>query len=303
LGKDFLVVGIGEILWDLLPSGKMLGGAPTNFAFHANQLSAKGIPVSAIGNDELGKEIISELNLRGINVEYIQETYRKKTGVVEVSFEDGEPKYNIIENVAWDDIQISNSLIELFSKADAVCYGTLAQRDQNNKVVINRLLNETKSSCVKYFDINLRQNYYSSDLINHLAKLSNIIKLNENELNVLSDIFQLEGSTLEKCRKIIRQFELDLVVLTMGEKGSYLVSFNEESKIKPVVSKVVDTIGAGDSFSAAIIVGLLNNLDLKLLNEFANEVSSFVCSQNGGTPVLPENLKNWIQNKYERLEL
>ena len=303
LKKKFLVIGIGEILWDLLPSGKMLGGAPTNFAFHANQLGGRGIPVSAVGDDELGNEIFSELNKRNIDSNFIQQIENQKTGVVEITFNEAEPNYNIIENVAWDNLQITDELLRLFENADAVCFGTLAQRSKNNKVVIDTLLSVTKSSCIKYFDINLRQNYYSYELINHIAQISNIIKLNEDELKVLSNIFDLEGDRLQKCRLIIQQFDLDLVVLTMGNKGSLLVTLNDSSQIKPVINQVVDTIGAGDSFSAAIIIGLLNQLDLKSLNEFASEVSSFVCSCQGATPVLTKRLKNWIQNKCERLEI
>ncbi len=298
-----MVIGIGEILWDLLPSGKMLGGAPANFAYHANQLGAEGIPVSAVGDDELGSELTSDLKQLGVDTSYIQVNSDKPTGTVNVTFSNNEPQYEIVENVAWDNLKLSDELLNLFTKADAVCFGTLAQRTKENRGVINALISELDSSCIKYFDLNLRQSFYSKELIDHLIRLSDILKLNNDELEVISKIYKLNGNRIVRCRELIRKFELNMIVLTIGSEGSLIITAEDYSQSVPVVTKIEDTIGAGDSFSAAIVIGLLHNVEIHELNAFANEVSSHVCSQKGGTPILPENLKKWIYNKYKRLEI
>lgn len=303
MGKNFIVLGIGEILYDLLPDGKVLGGAPTNFAYHANELGAVGIPVSAIGCDALGDEILLELGKRGLKANYIQRDKNHNTGIVKVEFRDGEPNYFIEENAAWDNIKLTKELLDIFKKADAVCFGSLAQRTKNNQLVISTLLSELKSSCIVYFDLNLRQNFFSKELIDRLVRQSNIFKLNEDELHYISQLYNLTGNELNRSRTIINMFDLSLVALTLGAKGSLLITANESSKVRPTANKIQDTIGAGDSFSAAVVVGLLNHMDIASTNEFANEVASYVCSQKGGTPRIPEKLKYWTQNKSLRLKL
>lgn len=300
--NNFTVIGIGEILWDLLPDGKVLGGAPANFAYHANELDVFGIPVSAVGEDDLGDEILLELDKRGISSKYIQRDKYHSTGVVKVNFIYDEPHYIIEENSAWDNLQLTDELLDLFKIADAVCFGTLAQRSANNQAVINKLLRELKSSCIVYFDLNLRQNYYSKKLIDSLLEQSNIFKLNDNELKYISDFYGLNGSDLEKCNSLVKKFNLRLIALTLGGKGSLLVTNDGASRISPKIIQIQDTIGAGDSFSAAVVVGLLKHLNLESINEFANEVASYVCSQKGATPALPLKLKHWTQKKSLRLE-
>ena len=295
MSNDFIVIGIGEILWDFLPDSKILGGAPSNFAYHATELGVVGIPVSAVGCDAFGDEIFLELKKRGLNSNYIQRDKNKSTGIVKVEFQYDEPNYFIKENVAWDNLRITDELIDLFKKADAICFGTLGQRSDNNKFVINKLLDEVKSTCIVYFDLNLRQNFFSEKLIESLLKRSDVFKLNEGELKYISQLYELNGSDLEICKSLINKFDLKLIVLTLGKKGSLLVTSESSSQITPLVTRVQDTIGAGDSFSAAVIVGMLERLDLESINEFANEVAGYVCSQKGATPSLPLKLKYWTK--------
>jgi fructokinase len=294
--RKFVVVGLGEILWDLLPQGKILGGAPANVAFHANQLGAYGIPVSVVGKDEYGTQLLNELNKKEIDTNYIQIDELHRTGVVEVTFREGEPNYNITENVAWDNLKITKELLEIIKRADALYFGTLASRSENNRAVINTLVNDVKSSCIRYYDLNIRQNYYSGELIENLIRSTDILKLNEVELNLIKIMYNLGGNYSEIATNIIKMFELKMIVLTMGANGSMIIDQNGFSHVTPRLMNVIDTVGAGDSFSAAIIIGLLNNMDIGSINEYASKISSYVCSVIGGTPILPEELRKWNKN-------
>ncbi|PWD99819.1 carbohydrate kinase family protein [Marinilabilia rubra] len=282
------VVGIGEILWDLLPEGKQLGGAPANFAWHAKQLGANGAVISAIGQDKLGDEILELINSKGLtNGISILE---KPTGTVGVELVNGIPDYTIFEDVAWDRIELNKTAIEVLDHADAICFGSLAQRSEVSRQTIRKALEATPIGCEKVFDINLRQNYYSKEIIEASLQQATVFKLNDEELIELRKMFQLEGDDLKVCGELMGKFNLKLLALTGGEEGSTLMTISEVSHLETPKVEVADTIGAGDSFTAAITMGLLEGLPLPEIHRRAVNLSAFVCTQNGAMPSLKEGV-------------
>jgi fructokinase len=298
IGKDFIpmkkiLVGIGEILWDLLPSGKQLGGAPANFASHASLLGEEGIVVSCIGNDDLGKEILIQLDSMCLNRDFITIDPVKPTGTVQVILDPhGIPTFTIQEDVAWDYIPQTGQLPDLARSADVVCFGCLAQRSAVSRETIMSFLDGTSPHALRIFDVNLRQSFYSQEMINHSIRLANILKLNENELPVVAGLLGLEGdvNTLLLC--LSERYDLEVIALTRGSNGSVLFSGGRVSLHKGIPVEVVDTVGAGDAFTAAMAIGLLRDDDLDTINEFANQVASFVCTQSGAISKIPERIKN-----------
>ncbi len=276
------VVGIGEILWDLLPQGKVLGGAPANFAYHANQLGAESYVISAIGDDELGREIVSLLSDFDLNLKL--DTVPHTTGVVNVTLKDGIPEYEILQPVAWDYITLTPEHIELAKQTDAVCFGSLAQRNEVSRKAITDFVKLVPDSALKIFDINLRQSFYSKELLEASLQLANVLKINDDELIIVAKMFGWEGDDEAICRQIIKAYDLRLLAYTCGTKGSYLFT-NEYSSFKetPIV-EVKDTVGAGDSFTAAMTMGLLNKRPLGECHEMAVKISAFVCTNHGATP-------------------
>lgn len=289
--KTFKVVGIGELLWDLLPQGKQLGGAPFNFAIHAFCAGCQPFVVSAIGSDALGKEILKKFDEFGLDKSFVQQFSDYSTGTVKVSLgRNGIPSYIIHEDVAWDNIQWNNSLEMLAGAIDAVCFGSLAQRNQESQNTILNFLRATRPDCMRVFDINLRQSFYSHKVLTQSLELSTILKLNEEEFSVLAELFNISGKEEEQLEQLLNKFSLQLIALTKGEKGSILYTQNEKScKDAPKV-KIVDTVGAGDSFTAILVTGLLHKVELCKIHKTANRVAAFVCTQNGATPKLPEEL-------------
>ena len=286
-----IIVGIGEILWDMLPEGKQLGGAPMNFAYWIKQLGGEAIIVSAVGNDLLGEEILSRLEKINLKENFVQKKIKYPTGTVDVKIDDnGKPEYIIHENVAWDYIGWNDEIRCLAEKADAVCFGSLAQRSEKSKGTINKFFESTNSNCVKIFDINLRQHYYDKKIIESSLDKASVLKLNDDELLVVGNMFGLSGCDEKIIRKLIDKFELDLVALTRGPKGSLLISKNEISENPGVKVNIVDTVGAGDSFSAAVVMGLLEGKTLTTINESANELAAKVCSIHGGTGLVETGL-------------
>ncbi|MBB3697030.1 carbohydrate kinase [Flammeovirga yaeyamensis] len=274
------IFGFGEILWDLLPQGKQLGGAPANFIYHCTQLGADAISISSIGNDPLGYEIKEVLSNNKVEAELSISDL--PTGTVSVELDDqGIPSYIIHENVAWDDIQLSNQTIDQFRQADALCFGTLSQRSANNRKVLSKLLSIVPSTCLRVFDINIRQSYYSKDLIEECLTSASIFKLNEDELELMKSLFSLRGTTEEILSQLIKNYHLNVVALTMGTEGSYLCTENETSFLPTPKVNVVDTVGAGDAFTAALVVGWLQSKTLKQIHEEAVELSAFVCTRSG----------------------
>ena len=291
--KKPLVVGIGEILWDILPSGKKLGGAPANFAYHSGELGCEAYIISSVGNDKLGNEILDILNTLGLSSHYIQIDECHPTGTVEVQLDNnGIPSYIIHENVAWDYIKVNEKCLELMKNADAVCFGSLSQRSETSREAILKLLNNTNNNCIKIFDINLRQNFYNREIIINSLAHANVLKLNELELSIVSDLLGVNGGEeSEKLRKLQKKYSLRLIALTKGDCGSILFNGERISKHPGFKVEVLDTVGAGDAFTAAVTVGLIKKWDLDTINDFANKLGGYVCTQQGATPKIPEWLK------------
>lgn len=285
--KD-IIVGMGEALWDCLPEGRKLGGAPANFAYHVGQFGWKTVVVSAIGNDALGDEILDRL--ADVNLEHKIARVPYPTGTVQVTLSgDGIPSYEICENVAWDNIPWSDELEALAKDAKAVCFGSLAQRSAVSRNTILRFLGTMDPSSERIYDINLRQSFYSLEVIEESLRRATILKLNDEEIEVVQALLQLSGSPEEICRQIIERFDsLRMVILTCGAIGSYVFTADETSYVETPKVVVADTVGAGDSFTATFTANILKGKPVKEAHKLAVAVSAFVCTQNGAMPVLPE---------------
>lgn len=287
--KQPIVVGIGELLWDVFPDGKKAGGAPINFVYHATQLGAKGYAVSAVGNDDFGREILSRLKQSGINgiIEHVD----YPTGKVLVTLQNGIPEYEIVQNAAWDHLPCSAKAVQILQRADAVCFGTLALRNSDSREHILQMLSCVPDTAVKLYDINLRQHYYSSELIETLLKRANVFKINIDEMAVIRPLFNLNGNDEEVCRALMRRYNLKYVIFTAGEKFSTVYAPDETSYFETPAVKVADTVGAGDSFSAAFVYSLLTGKSLQKAHQTAIKVSAFVCTREGAWPKYEADIK------------
>ena len=286
------VVGLGEVLWDVLPEGKKLGGAPANFAYHAGQFLGMDntIAVSALGEDKLGDETIEALKEHGLNGLLPRVPY--PTGTVQVQLdEQGIPTYDIKDNVAWDNIPFDDDIAEIARNCRAVCFGSLAQRNVVSRETIQKFLDATPADCLKIFDINLRQQFYTQEILRESFQRCNILKINDEELVLIGRMFGYPGLDIEnKCWLILGKYNLDMLVLTCGTNGSYVftpghVSFQETPKVK-----VADTVGAGDSFTGSFVGSILNGKSVPEAHRTAVQVSAYVCTQNGAMPTYPEEL-------------
>jgi len=293
-GNKPIVVGLGEILWDMLPGGKQLGGAPANFAYHAALLGAEASIVSSVGSDDLGAEILDQLKALNLKTDYICSDPDHPTGTVTVKLDrQGHPDYTIHRNVAWDFIPFSNAMEELAKKAEAVCFGSLAQRAEVSGSSVIAFLENTRHECLKILDINLRQAFYDENIIRRSLGLANILKLNDDEIRIVAGMLSLNGDEQEVIRQLMDRFSLKLVALTRGEKGSLLVSREDESFYLAEPVEVEDTVGAGDSFTAALTMGLLKGIPIREIHRHAAELSAYVCTRKGATPEVPGDL---VQN-------
>jgi fructokinase len=287
------MVGIGEILWDFLPEGKKLGGAPANFAYHANGLGAEGVVVSCVGEDALGHEIVNSLARLGLTTEFIFIDSLHPTGTVQVELdENGVPTFTIHEDVAWDYLPATQELMELARRAEVVCFGSLAQRSEISQDTIRAFLEETRSGALRVFDINLRQSFYSPQVVEYSLSLANVFKLNEGELHAVSHLLELDGDVPVLLELLTEQYGLKLIALTRGDKGSLLFSEGQVSDHPGIPVHVVDTVGAGDAFTAALMLGMLRDFSLDKINDLSNRVASYVCTQAGATPEIPQELRN-----------
>lgn len=291
-----IIVGLGEALWDCLPDGKKLGGAPANFAYHVGQFGFDTIAVSAVGNDRLGDETIASLKAKGLK--YMMPRVSYPTGTVQVTLDDnGIPTYDIRENVAWDNIPFSPELEDLAHNCRAVCWGSLAQRNVVSRDTINKFLDTAPKDCLKIFDINLRQNFYTKEVISESIKRCNVLKINDEELVVIGRLFGYPGLDMEnKCWLILGKYNLDMLVLTCGVNGSYVFTPGSVSFQETPLVDVVDTVGAGDSFTGTFCASILSGMSVKDAHALAVKVSAFVCTQSGAMPVLPEELKNKVNH-------
>ncbi len=291
-GKRY-VVGLGEVLWDVLPEGKKLGGAPANFAYHAGQFlgSDNTIAISALGEDQLADETIEALRDHNLNDLLPRVPY--PTGTVQVSLaEGGIPTYDIKENVAWDNIPFDDDIAAIARNCRAVCFGSLAQRNIVSRTTIQKFLDATPDDCLKIFDINLRQQFYTKEIIQESIRRCNILKINDEELVLIGRMFGYPDLDIEnKCWLILGKYNLDMLVLTCGTNGSYVftpgnVSFQETPKVT-----VADTVGAGDSFTGSFVGSILSGKSVAEAHHTAVRVSAFVCTQNGAMPEVPAELK------------
>ncbi|HRH43777.1 MAG TPA: carbohydrate kinase, partial [Pyrinomonadaceae bacterium] len=281
--KSFNIIGLGEILWDCLPAGRQLGGAPANFAYTSNQLGNNGIVLSRVGNDDFGKEVLEQLQIKNLSTNSIQIDLEKQTGVVNVTLENGQPSYNIVENVAWDNLELTENWREIAKIADAVCFGSLAQRNENSRKTIREFVGLTNG--LRIFDVNLRQEYFSKEILRESLMLANICKLNHEELPIVAELFEIAGNNIiETAQNLRREFNLKLLCVTRGSNGSLLITENDLSEFAGLKITVADTIGAGDAFTSGMTHGLLRNWGLDKINKFANKVGAFVASNTGAMP-------------------
>ena len=288
----FRVVGIGELLWDLLPTGAQIGGAPANFSYHARALGAEARTISRVGDDTLGHELLAQLTALGVSTECVQIDASMPTGTVAVELDaDGQPCYDIRANVAWDHMQADAASMHAAASADALCFGTLAQRDPVSRVAIRKLVGTSPSDALRVLDVNLRQDYFSRVLIEESLLLATVLKVNDVELPKLAMMFDLRGDVRAQLEQIAERWQLNAVALTRGDKGSVLLTAHEYSEHPGVHVDVRDTIGAGDAFTAAMTIGLLSGWALDDVNVHANQVAAYVASCSGGTPPLPDAIR------------
>lgn len=293
--KNNIVVGMGEALWDVLPEGKKIGGAPANFAYHMSQFGLPSCVVSAVGDDALGTEILENFDKKGLN--QLIETVPYPTGTVQVEIDQaGIPQYEIKENVAWDNIPYTVKLETLAQRAGAVCFGSLAQRNVVSRNTINRFLDampqgEHGHEPLVVFDVNLRQGFYNKEILCNSMKQCNILKINDEELVTISRMFGYPGIDLQdKCWILLGKYNLKMLILTCGINGSYVFTPGNVSFQPTPMVEVADTVGAGDSFTAAFISGILRGKSVAEAHSLAVRTSAFVCTQPGAMPVLPKEL-------------
>lgn len=295
------VVGLGEALFDCLPTGRKLGGAPANFAYHVSQFGLNGCAVSAIGNDELGREIIDTFTNVGLRYQLPRVAF--PTGTVQVTLSgDGIPQYDICQGVAWDNIPFTEEIAALAPDTMAVCFGSLAQRNGVSRATVQAFLDAMPADALRVFDINLRQAWYSKEVIEQSLVRCNVLKINDEELDVVAPILlgvpveagrliaEDEAKATAVCRQLIDKYNLRMLILTCGAVGSYVFSADEVSKQATPKVTVADTVGAGDSFTATFVAQILLGKSMKQAHEVAVKVSAFVCTQEGAMPVLPAEL-------------
>lgn len=289
-----LIVGIGEVLWDIYPDAAHFGGAPANFAAHAAALAGRSHLVSAVGLDSYGERAAAIMRSRAISCEHLQLDSRHATGSVAVSLDAQRvANYRFAADAAWDHIAWTPALGELATRCDAVCFGTLGQRGPVSRNTIRRFLRATRPDALRVFDVNLRQGFYDADTILASLELASAVKLNECELPIVAHFAELDpGDEATTLRALAERFELSVAVLTLGDQGSLLYADGALDRHPATATTVADTVGAGDSFTAAVVVGTLQSLPLSVINRHANAVAAFVCSKPGATPELPPELRS-----------
>lgn len=285
------IIAIGEIVWDCLPAGNQLGGAPLNFAFFAKELGAQAYAVSAVGNDELGDETLHVASATGVNLDFVQRNDLPTSRVLVTLDENGIPQYEIVEGVAWDAVECPDSALELVRDASVICWGSLAQRTEKSRQSVLSMLSAAPASCLKVFDINIRQHYYSLEVIKNSLEYADILKLNEDELPLVAEMLGMTGSEEAVISEIIERYSLKYVVYTHGADFSRvygaegLLSHQDTPKVK-----VADTVGAGDSFTAVLVTSLLLGRNIATAHALAVEVAAFVCTQHGAINSLPAEI-------------
>jgi len=285
--KNYLTIGLGELLWDMFPEGKQLGGAPANFAYMTSLLGDEGIVVSRVGSDALGRAAGRRLERLGVRASHLQLDPDHPTGTVKVSVDPaGQPTFEIAESVAWDFFAWTPEWRALAERADAVCFGTLAQRCPQSRATIRTFLRALRPGATRVFDVNLRQSFYDADTLSESAKLADIMKVNTDELGAVARLLCIPFiyDELRAAHWLRDTLGLKLVCITRGAKGSLLVSANETSEHPGYRIHVADTVGAGDAFTAALVYHYLRHASVPTLNEAANRMGAWVSSQVGATP-------------------
>ena len=286
-----LIIGLGEALWDMLPEGKKLGGAPANFAYHAGQFGLDTVAISALGEDKLADETIEALEQNGLK--YLMPRVPYATGTVQVTLTgEGIPTYEIKENVAWDNIPFNDEIKAAAKNCRAVCFGSLAQRNIVSRQTIQQFLDATPEDCIKICDINLRQQFFSKEILEESFKRCNILKINDEELVVVTRMFgyqELDDAKI--CEKMVKEYNLQMLVLTCGTNGSHVFTADGKHSFQPTPKvEVADTVGAGDSFTGSFCAAILNGKPVDEAHRIAVEVSAYVCTQNGAMPKYPAEL-------------
>jgi fructokinase len=284
----YIVVGLGELLWDLFPSGKQLGGAPANFAYITNLLGDTGIPASRVGRDVLGDEALAQLAGLGLVAASVQQDPAHPTGTVKVEVDDrGQPRYDISESVAWDFLEWTQPWQQVAGATDALCFGSLAQRSAPSRRTIRSFLRALRPEAIRIFDVNLRQGFYTAQVLAESMQLANIVKLNHEELPRIMGLFELDHRNEEdSARRLLSSYHLKLLCVTRGNGGSLLMSTAECDEHPGFRVRVADTVGAGDAFTAALVHGYLRQTSLAQINETANRVGAWVASQPGAMPAV-----------------
>jgi fructokinase len=291
MARNYTVVGLGELLWDVFPQGRQLGGAPANFAYMTNLVGDTGIVASRVGDDDLGREAQERLQALGLQTSFVQVDKQHPTGTVKVDVDPaGQPTFTIATSVAWDSFEWTPEWGALAQRADAVCFGSLAQRCPESRGTIRSFLKAMRPEAIRVFDVNLRQNFYSSTILTESAALADIIKVNHEELPVVAKLLGIPFIYDERraAQWLRDTFGTKLVCMTRGAKGSLLVGENEISEHSGYRVYVADTVGAGDAFTAALVYHYLRHASLSALNEAANRMGAWIASQTGATPAKDE---------------
>lgn len=292
-----LMIGLGEILWDCLPEGKQLGGAPANFACHAAQFGFDARAVSAVGTDALGDETIAALRARGVR--YLLPRVAQPTGTVQVTLDaSGVPAYDIRQGVAWDNIPFTPALKQAALRCRAVCWGSLAQRAAVSRQTIRTFIASLPPRCLKIFDINLRQHFFTPEILQESMACCDILKINDEEMDVVRRLFGIPSPDVQgACHALLRRFRLQALVLTCGAEGSHVFTAQGAHTFRATPRvRVADTVGAGDSFTAAFAAALLRGKSAAEAHRIAVDVSAYVCTQHGATPLLPQELTSAVKS-------
>ncbi|MBR2509353.1 MAG: carbohydrate kinase [Lentisphaeria bacterium] len=281
MNKNIYVLGIGEVLWDMLPGGKQCGGAPANVIYHLNKLGINGILVSAVGSDALGDELLAFLNSRNITTDFISKN-NLETGVVDVTVSNGIPTYDIKYPSAWDAITLPDKLAAILPEVSALIFGSLSQRDERSRLSIQSLLEKVPSNCLKIFDINLRQSFYNENILRTSLNFADILKINDEELVIAAQMFGIPGDTKDILRALKEKFCLKSIILTLGANGSMFFDGENFTSYPVGPCNVVDTVGCGDSFLAGWCCAILNGKSPDEAMRIGSEISAYVASHAGG---------------------
>jgi fructokinase len=306
--EPHLILGLGELLWDVLPEGRRLGGAPANFSVMAGRLGNHAALLSRIGRDDLGRAAVERLDPLPVDAGFVETDPIHETGRVTVHFEEGQPQYTIHQPAAWDFLALSDEWVRLAERADALCFGSLAQRSLESRQTIQTLAAQSSAKCVRVFDVNLRAPFYTGEVIQESLELATVMKMNDAEVPLVLGLLGFPGAEAEEpdaeragAERLLSEFpSLEMVAVTRGGHGSLLVKRDEWHEHPGYPVKVADTVGAGDAFTAAMTHYLLRGADLATLNEAGNRWGGWVASQIGAMPALPESVMNEIAMAIER---